>query len=431
MSWKNKYIQKIVSADEAVKVIKTGDRVLVGHATGEPSALVEAMVRRAGELRDVQLFHMVCMGQGEYCRPENKNSFRFNGCFLGKHTREAVAEGRGDYVPCFFFEIPELLTTKMPLDVALIQVSSPDEDGNCSYGVSCDFTEAGARRPETKVLLQINERMPFTYGTYINLDRADFIVEDTREIIVLPTPKIGEVEEKIGRIVADLVEDGSTLQLGIGAIPDAVIRFLGDKKDLGIHTEMFSDGVVALAEKGVVNNSKKTLHTGKFVASFLMGTRKLYDFVDHNSDLLMLPIDYVNDPQIIARNDKMVSINASMQVDLYGQLNSSSIGPNMYSGVGGQVDFVRGARRSKGGRSIIALPSTAKGGAISKIVSRLDPGAAVTTSRYDVGAIVTEYGYAELIGLNLRERAKALINIAHPDFREQLERDAWENKNLR
>lgn len=431
MNWREKYKDKIVTAAEAVKVIKSGDRVLLGHATGEPSALVEAMVERAGELRDVELFHMVCMGQGKYCLPEYKDSFRFNACFLGKYTREAVADGRGDYIPCFFFEIPELLTSRLPLDVALIQVSPPYENGNCSYGVSCDFTEAGPRNPRTKVCLQINERMPYTYGTTLNLDRADFIVEDNREIIVLPAPKIGQVEEQIGRNVADLVEDGSTLQLGIGAIPDAVIRFLGDKKDLGIHTEMFSDGVVGLAERGVINNAKKNLHQGKFVASFLMGTRKLYDFVDHNPDVLMLPIDYVNDPEIIRQHDRMVSINSTMQVDLYGQLNSTAVGPDIYSGVGGQVDFVRGARRSKGGRSIIALPSTAKGGSISKIVCRLDPGAAVTTSRYDVDTIVTEFGVAQLIGLNLRERAKALINIAHPDFQERLEKEAWETKNLR
>jgi len=431
MDWREKYKSKIVSADEAVKVIKPQDRILIGHATGEPSALVEAMVRRAGQLGGNEIFHMVCMGEGLYCQPQYKDVFRFNACFMGKHTREAYTDGRADYIPCFFFEIPELLTTRLPLDIALIQVSSPDENGNCSYGTSCDFTESGVRRPETKVLLQVNERMPYTLGAAVNLDRATFIVDETREMIELPPPNISEVEEKIGSNVADLVEDGSTLQLGIGAIPDAVIRFLGNKKDLGIHTEMFSDGVVGLAEKGIINNAQKTLHNGKFVASFLMGTRRLYDFVDKNPDVLMLPIDYVNDPNVIAQNDKMISINSTMQVDLYGQCNSAYRGTEVYSGVGGQVDFVRGSRRSKGGRSIIALPSTAKGGTISKIVTRLDPGAAVTTSRYDVNTIVTEYGVAELIGLNLRERARALINIAHPDFREKLEKEAWETRNLR
>ena len=431
MNWHEKYANKIVSADEAVKVIKSNDRVLVGHATGEPSVLVEAMVNRAAELRNVELFHMVCMGRGLYCQPEYRDSCHFNGAFLGKYTREACAEGRADYVPAFFFELPDLLTSRMPLNVALIHVSPPDENGNCSYGVSCDFTETGVRNPDTKVIVQVNDRMPYTYGTYLNLDRADYIVEVHEEIIELPMPKIGEIESKIGENVASLIEDGSTLQLGIGAIPDAVIRFLGDKKDLGIHTEMFSDGVVGLAERGVINNAKKTLHNGKFVASFLMGTRRLYDFVDKNDDLLMLPIDYVNDPFVIAQNDKMISINSTMQVDLYGQLNSTAVGPEMYSGVGGQVDFVRGAARSKGGRSIIALSSTAKGGKISKIACRLDPGAAVTTSRYDAQTIVTEYGAADLVGLNLRQRAKALIEIAHPDFREQLTKEAWEMKNFR
>lgn len=431
MNWREKYKDKICTADEAVKIIKSNDRVIIGHACGEPTVLKDAMVRRAAELRNVDLVHMVCMGTGEYCQPEYKDSFHFNSCFLGKYTREAVSEGRADYVPCFFFEMPNLLLTKLPVDVALIQVSPPDENGNCSYGVSCDYTEAGAKNPRTKVILQINERYPYTYGTTINLDRADYIVEADQDVIELQAPKIGPVEEMIGKNIASLVEDGSTLQLGIGAIPDAVIRFLGDKKDLGIHSEMFSDGVVGLAEKGVINNAKKTLHNGKFVASFLMGTQKLYDFANKNKDVLMFPIDYVNDPFINSQNDKLVSINAAMQADLYGQLNSSAIGTEMYSGIGGQVDFVRGASRSKGGRSVIALPSTAKGGTISKIVCRLDPGAVVTTSRYDVDTIVTEYGIAELKGLNLRQRARKLIEIAHPDFRAKLEKEAWETRNLR
>jgi 4-hydroxybutyrate CoA-transferase len=431
MDWKRRYQNKIVSADEAVKAIRSDDRVLIGHATGEPSVLVDAMVRRGGELRNVQLLHMVCMGKAEYCQPQYKDSFRFNGCFLGKGTREAVSDGRGDYIPCFFYEMSELFTTKLPVNVALIQVSLPDENGDCSYGVSCDYTELGVRNPNTIVIVQVNENYPYTYGTKLNLERADFIVEAKQDVIILPPPKIGPVEEKIGKNIADLIPDGATLQLGIGAIPDAVIRFLGDKENLGIHSEMFSDGVVGLARKGVINNAKKKLHTGKFVASFLMGTRELYDFVDKNEDVVMLPIDYVNDPYVIRQNDNVISINASMQIDLYGQLNSAAIGTEMYSGIGGQVDFVRGARMSKGGRSIIALPSTAKNNTISKIVVRLDPGASVTTGRYDVDTVVTEYGVAELIGKNLRERARALIEIAHPDFRAQLEKDAWEMKNLR
>jgi 4-hydroxybutyrate CoA-transferase len=431
MNWREAYKDKIVSADTAVKRIKSGDRVLVGHACGEPTVLVDAMVRRSPELRNVELVHMVSMGKAEYCKPEMAENFHFNSCFLGSTTRKAVSSGRGDYIPCFFFEMPGLLTKRNLLDVALIQASYPDENGNCSYGVSCDYTEAGVRNPNTIVIIQMNSKMPYTFGTTLNLSRADFIVEADQELIELAPPTIGEVEEKIGRNIASLVEDGATMQLGIGAIPDAAIRFLGDRKDLGIHTEMFSDGVVKLAKEGVINNRRKTLHNGKFVASFLMGTKVLYDFVDKNPDVLMFPIDYVNDPFINSQNENLISINSTIQVDLEGSCNSEAIGTEQYSGIGGQVDFVRGANRSKGGKPIIALPSTAKGGTVSKIVSRLDPGAPVTTSRYDSRIIVTEYGIADLYGLNLRQRARALIEIAHPDFREELERQAWENKNLR
>lgn len=431
MNWRELYQNKIVSADEAVRCIQSGDRVLIGHACGEPSALVDAMVRRADELSDVELFHMVCMGKGEYCKPEMASHFHYNGCFLGKGTREAVQRGTADFIPCFFFEIPKMLTTKLPLDVALIQVSPPDENGNCSYGVSCDYTEAGVRNPNTKVVVQINRRMPFTYGTMFPLSRADYIVEEDRELIELTPVKSGPVEESIGKNVASLIEDGSTLQLGIGGIPDAVLSFLTSHKDLGIHSEMFSDGVVALAEKGIVNNRCKTLHPGKFVVSFLMGTRRLYDFVDHNEDVLMYPVDYVTNPFVNYQNDKLVSVNSTMEVALDGSLNSEAIGSRVYSGVGGQVDFVRGTAYSKGGKSIIALPSSAKGGTVSKIVPFLSDGAPVTTSRNDARIIVTEYGIADLFGLNLRQRAKALINIAHPNFREDLERQAWEKGILK
>jgi len=431
MNWREVYKNKIVSADEAVKQIKSGNRVLVGHACGEPTALVDAMVRRAPELRNVELVHMVSMGKAEYCKPEMAENFHFNSCFVGATTRMAVSSGRGDYLPCFFFEMPSLLTTRNLLDVALIQVTPPNENGDCSYGISCDYTEAGVRNPNTIVIIQINTKMPYTFGTSLNLSRANFIVEVEQELIELQPPKIGELEEKIGKNVASLVDDGATLQLGIGAIPDAVLHFLGERKNLGIHSEMFSDGVVKLAREGVINNSKKTLHNGKFVASFLMGTKVLYDFVDKNPDVLVFPIDYVNDPFINSQNENLISINSTIQVDLQGALNSEAIGTEQFSGIGGQVDFIRGANRSKGGKAIIALPSTAKGGTISKIVSRLDPGSPVTTSRYDSRIIVTEYGIADLYGLNLRQRAKALINIAHPKFREELEREAWEDRNLR
>jgi 4-hydroxybutyrate CoA-transferase len=431
MDWRQNYKNKIVSADVAVQQIKSGNRVIIGHACGEPTVLVDAMVRRASELRDVELVHQVSMGKAEYCKPEMSASFRYNGCFLGASTRTAVAEGRSDYIPCFFGEMPKMLLTRNPVDVLLVMVSPPDKNGKCSYGVSCDYTEVGVRNPNTIVIAQINSRMPYTFGTLFDIERADFIVDAEQELIELTPPKIGEIEEKIAKNIAELIEDGSTLQLGIGAIPDAVIRFLGDKKNLGIHSEMFSDGVLGLAKKGVVNNSKKTINNGKFCVAFLMGTRALYDFVDKNPDIMMCPVDYVNDPFIISQHDKMVAINSTMQVALDGACDSEAVGTEQYSGIGGQVDFVRGANRSKGGKPIIALPSTAKGGTVSKIVSRLDPGAPVTTSRSDVRFIVTEYGHADLFGLNLRQRAKALIEIAHPDFRADLERQAWENKNLR
>jgi 4-hydroxybutyrate CoA-transferase len=419
------------SAEDAVKIIKSGDRVLIGHAVGEPSIVVEAMVKRAPELRDVEIFHMVAMGKGEYCKPEMAESFHYNGIFTGPMTREACNDGRGDYIPLFMHELPRLLTTRHKVNVALIQVSPPDEDGNCSYGVSCDYSETPARTRDAYIIAQVNKNFPYVYGTTISLDRIDCLVEADMKVIELTSPPIGQTEEMIGRHIADLINDGDCLQLGIGSIPDAVIRFIGDKKDLGMHTEMLSDGVVDLFEKGVINNSKKTLHPHKFVTNFIMGTRRLYDFVDHNRDVLLFPCDYTNDPYIIAQNDNMVAINTGIQIDLFGQLNSNTIGPNIYSGVGGQVDFIRGASRAKNGRAIIALPSTAKGGSISKIVARLDPGASVTTSRYDIRIVVTEFGVADLWGRNLRQRAKALIDIAHPNFREQLERQAWENGNLR
>lgn len=431
MNWKNKYGDKIVTADEAVKIIQSDSKVIIGHAAAEPVALTRALVRRAGELKNVELFQMLNMGNSGYTLEQYKESFHYNGPFLSAPTREAVKAGRGDYIPMFFHEIPRLVTDIVRPDYALIQVSGPDEEGNCSYGLSVDYTEAATRNQEVKVILQINNNMPFTNGTTIHLDRASYIVEENLPIITLAPPNIGSIEEKIGKNVSSLIEDGDTLQLGIGAIPDAVLLFLDDKKNLGIHTEMFSDGVVKLAEAGVINNTKKSLHPGKFVSSFLMGTQKLYDFVHRNLDLLMLPVDYVNDPFVIAQNDNMISINTCMQIDLYGQINGETIGNYQYSAVGGQVDFFRGVKRSKGGKAIMALPATAKKDTISKIVIDLDDGSAVTTSRYDVEYVVTEYGVVNLYGLNLRERAKALIEIAHPNFREKLEKEAWEAGKLR
>ena len=423
-NWRNLYQHKIMEADQALKVIKSGDRVVIGHACGEPQALVEAMVKRAPELRDVEIVHMVAMGQAKYAQPGMEVSFRHNALFVGSSTRKAVEERRAEYTPCFFSEVPRLFRNKLlPVDVVLLQITPPDQEGFCSYGVSVDYTQPAAESATT-VICQMNSCLPVTGGAKIHLDHIHRIVEQEQPLLELKPPQIGEVERKIGEHVASLIPDGATLQLGIGAIPDAVLLFLGNKKDLGIHSEMFSDGVVFLAESGVITNRKKTINHGKFIATFLMGTQKLYDFVNHNPDVEMRSVDYVNDPYIVGQHDQMISINSAIQVDLMGQVNAEMIGNKQFSGIGGQVDFVRGASRSVGGKSIIALPSTAANGKISRITAELDRGAAVSTSRNDVHVVVTEFGIAELRGKSLRERARALISIAHPDFRAALSEQA-------
>ena len=424
--WRDLYQSKIVSAEQAVKHIQSGDRVVIGHACGEPPTLVEALVARAPELSNVEIVHMVAMGPAKFAQPGMEKSFRHNALFVGSTTRKAVEEKRADFTPCFFSEIPRLFKNKiLPVDVMLLQVTSPDEQGFCSYGVSVDYTKTATECART-VIAQMNNCLPRTGGAKIHLDAIHFIVEHDEALIELKPPKIGETEKTIGENIAGLIPDGATLQLGIGAIPDAVLLFLTDKKDLGIHSEMFSDGVVVLAEAGVITNRKKTINTGKFMAAFLMGTKRLYDFVNNNPDVQLQSVDYINDPYIIGLHDNMISINSALQVDLMGEVNAEMIGTKQFSGVGGQVDFIRGASRSLSGKSIIALPSTASGGKISRITCELDRGAAVTTSRNDVHYVVTEYGVAELRGKSLRERAKALISISHPDFRESLTADAKE-----
>ncbi|MHB8076922.1 acetyl-CoA hydrolase/transferase family protein [Desulfosporosinus fructosivorans] len=425
-NWKVKYLERIVTPEQAVMHIKSGDRVVIGHACGEPPSLIEALVSRAADLISVEIVHMVAMGPAKYAQLGMEKSFRHNAFFVGASTRKAFEEMRADFTPCFFSEIPRLFKNKiLPVDVVLIQLTQPDEQGYCSFGISVDYTQAATESAKL-VIAQVNSYMPRTGGAKIHLDEIDFIVEKDEPLIELNPPKIGEIEKAIGENVAKLVQDGATLQLGIGAIPDAVLLFLKEKKDLGIHSEMFSDGVVALAEAGVITNRKKTLNPGKFIATFLMGTRKLYDFVDNNPTVELHPVDYVNDPYVIGQHEKMISINSALQVDLMGQVNAEMIGSRQFSAVGGQVDYVRGTSRSLNGKSIIALPSTAAGGKISRIACELDQGAAVTTSRYDVHYIVTEYGAANLRGKNLRQRAEALISIAHPGFRVSLINEAQE-----
>lgn len=431
MDWRDLYSARLATAEEAVSHVQSGNRVVVAHACGESPTLSRALVSRGPLLEKVEIVHMVAMGKAEYCFEEMGGHFVHNSLFAGGTTRGAINAGRAEYTPCFFSEIPRLFREGyLPVDVVLAQTSPPDEHGFCSLGISVDYTKVAVNFARV-VIAAVNPNMPKTLGdSFIHVREIDHIVETDDEIIELPRPRIGSIEEAIGRNVASLIEDGSTLQLGIGAIPDAVLLFLKDKKDLGIHTEMFSDGVVELYEEGVITNRAKTFHPNRMICTFLMGGRKLYDFVHNNPVVEMHTVDYTNDPFVISRNDRMISINSALQVDLVGQVNADTIGYRQYSGVGGQVDFVRGTSRSRGGKAIIAMPATASGGKVSRIVSRLDEGACVTTSRNDVHYVVTEFGVADLRGRTLRERAHDLIAIAHPDFRAELTREVLRSKNL-
>ena len=420
MSWEEIYRSRLTTAEEAVTHIKSGDRVVLGHAAGEPTCLTDAMVRNAAAYRDVEIDHMLVLGDCAYCHPEYAENFRHNALFASPPAREAVENGQADFTPTFFYRAPRLFETTLPVDVALVQVTPPDENGICSLGISVDYTLAAVKNAKL-VIAQVNDQMPRTRGgSSVRVEDIDLFVEHSVPILELAPPKIGPVEEAIGNYCASLINDGDTLQLGIGAIPDAVLSFLRHKKDLGIHSEMFSDGVVDLMERGVINNSRKTLHHGISVANFLMGTKRLYDFIDNNPQVEVYPVEHVNDPVVIAQNDNMVCINSCVQVDIMGQVVSTSAGLRQISGVGGQVDFVRGANLSKGGRAIMAMPSTTGKGKISKIVPFLDQGSAVTTTRNEVNYVITEYGIAKLKGKSLRQRAEALIRIAHPDFRDEL-----------
>ncbi|MDD5017803.1 MAG: acetyl-CoA hydrolase/transferase C-terminal domain-containing protein [Eubacteriales bacterium] len=421
MDWKSYYQKRCVDAGTALKNIKSNSRIVFGHCIGEPMALVNTLVANKDWFSDIEIVHMVAMGKGEYTKPEMTGHFRHNSVFVGTCTRDAVKDGRADFTPCFFSELPALFRSDgFKIDVAMVQVAPPDEFGYVNLGVSVDYTVAAIEQADM-VIAQVNENMPRTFGdAFVHVSEIDWFVEITEPLVELRPAVISDVEKKIGEYCASLIEDGSTLQLGIGSIPDAILLFLKNKKDLGIHSEMLSDGVVGLIEEGIVNNSQKTMHKGKSVVSFLMGTKRLYDFVDCNPSIEMHPVDYVNNPTVIMRNYRMVSINSCVQVDLMGQVASESVGLKQISAVGGQVDFVRGANMARDGKSIIAIPATVDNGRFSKIVPFLDKGAAVTTSRNDVNYIVTEYGIAHLRGKTLRERSRLLINIAHPDFRPML-----------
>ena len=420
MTWRTWYKEHLFTPAQAVQQIKSGQRVVVAHACGEPSIILDALVANAAQYENVEIIHMVAMGKAAYCQPQYDKNFHHNAFFLGGSTRAAAAEGRVDFTPVYFSEIPSLLREDLRPNVTLLQCSPPDAHGYVSLGVSVDYTKPAAEASDL-VIAQVNQNMPRTLGdSFLHVTQIGCLVEADTPVIELAPPKIGDVERAIGENVASLVRDGDTLQLGIGAIPDAVLLFLTEKNDLGIHTEMFSDGVVELVEAGVITNKAKTLHRGQSVATFLMGTRRLYDYVSDNPAVTMYPVDYVNDPYVIGQNDNLVSINSCVQVDIMGQVVSTSAGLRQISGVGGQVDFVRGANLSKGGRAIMAMPSTTGKGKISKIVPFLDQGSAVTTTRNEVNYVITEYGIAKLKGKSLRQRAEALIRIAHPDFRDEL-----------
>ncbi len=433
----NIYNNKVVSADEAVKIIKSGDDIMVQPGCAVPLTLINAMVKRKDELFGVKMHHILTIGKVPYFDKGMEDHFRHVAYFIGHNARLAVNEGRADHVPIFLSEVPLLFTQGIiNLDIALIHVSPPDEHGFCSYGIDVGVIKSTADKAKI-IIAQVNPKMPRSLGdSFIHINKISYIVEIDEEIQELPpadedmSEESAAVYEMIGRTVADLIEDGSTLQLGIGVIPDAVLKFLGNKRGLGIHTEMFSDGVIDLVDSGVITNEMKTLHRGKMIAGFALGTKRLYDFIHNNPIIELHPQEYVNDPFIIAKNIKMVAINSAIEIDLTGQVCADSIGPRMYSGFGGQVDFIRGAARSEGGKPIIALPSTTKDKAISRIVTTLKPGAGVVTSRADVHYVVTEYGVAHLHGKTLRDRVKSMINIAHPDFREELTKYAKENKYL-
>ncbi len=434
MTWLTQYESNITTAEKALEEVESGLRIYLTGNCSVPQHLLGALVERAKGLKDIEIVQVLTIGPAPHAQAGMEKHLRINNLFIGENVREAIHEGRADYTPCFLSEVPLLFREGiLPLDIALIHVAPPDEHGFCSLGIEAGLVKTPAQVAKV-VIAEINEQMPRTLGdSFIHFSKIDHAIPVNYPLAELPMGQTNELSMKIGEAVATLIEDESTIQMGIGAIPDAVLNFLDDKRDLGVHTELFSDGVIELVQKGVITNEKKTLHPGKIVAGFILGTHKLYDFVDDNPIVELHPTEYVNDPFIIAKNIKMVSINSALEVDLTGQVNADSIGTKLYSGVGGQLDFVYGASRSEGGKPIIALPSTATlrdGQTISRIVTMLKPGAGVVTTRSHVHYIVTEFGVAPLYGKSIRARAHALIEVAHPDFREQLEREASELKYI-
>ncbi|MEJ2010744.1 MAG: acetyl-CoA hydrolase/transferase C-terminal domain-containing protein [Anaerolineales bacterium] len=430
MSWLAKYESRLTTAEEAVESIQSGMRVFLTGNCSVPQKLLGALTARAAGLTDVEIVQVLTVGDAPHADPTMEGHLRINTLFISPNVRQAVHEGRADFTPVLLSEVPLLFKEGiLPLDAVLIQVSPPDEHGFCSLGIEAGLVKTPSQVARL-VIAEVNEQMPRTLGdSFIHVSKIDFAVPVNYPLAELPMGQTNDLSMKIGEHIAGLIEDGSTMQMGIGAIPDAVLNFLGDKHHLGVHTELFSDGVMRLIEEGVITNERKTLHNGKIVAGFILGSQRLYDFVDDNPIVELHPTEYVNDPFVIAQNDRMVSINSAIEIDLTGQVCADSIGPKLYSGVGGQLDFVYGAARSKGGKPIIALPSTAAPGGgetISRIVPMLKQGAGVVTTRNHVHYIATEYGVAQLYGKTIKQRARALISIAHPDFRTDLERQAKE-----
>ncbi|RKZ15500.1 4-hydroxybutyrate CoA-transferase [bacterium] len=429
MSWVESYKQKLVSTDEAVRLIESGDKVYYGGNAAIPRALVAALANRSSELEGVQLNHVLLLGEDPLSQPGMEQSFRHNSLFVGPADRKAVNDGRADYMPIFLHQMPRLFQEGwIPLDVTMVMVSPPDEHGFMSLGVECLASKAAVAAAR-KVIVQVNERMPRVLGdAFIHASRVTAIVEHDEELPILEPRPASAVDQAIASHIMPLIKPGSTIQMGIGGIPDSVFAAMEGNLDLGIHTEMMSDGAMKAIERGVVTGARKNLHPGKVVITFALGSAELYDYLDNNPLIEAHPSEYVNDPFVVSQHDNMVAIISAIEVDLTGQICSDSIGPYIYSGFGGQVDFIRGAAKSKGGRPIIALPSTAKGGTMSRIQPYLKEGAGVVTSRADVQYVVTEYGAVNLFGKNLRERAEALISIAHPDFQGELEEHARQRK---
>jgi acetyl-CoA hydrolase len=430
--WSAIYKQRVTTPEQAVRVIQSGQRVFLSGNCSVPQTVLAALVSHAPQLHNVEITQVLTVGDAAYVEPGMELHLRVNTLFISDNVRAAVNSGRADFTPSFLSEIPGLFKTHLPLDVALIQVSPPDEHGYCSLGIEVGVTKTAAQAAKI-VIAEVNQQMPRTLGdSFIHVSKIDHIIPVDYRLPEVNMASTSDLAPQIAKHIAELIPDGATLQTGIGAIPDAVLQQLTGHKDLGIHTELFADGIIDLVERGIINGERKSLHMGKIVAGFMLGTQRLYDFVNDNPMFEMHPSEYVNDPFVIAQNDRMVAINSAIEVDLTGQVCADSIGPRLYSGVGGQVDFIYGASRSTDGVPIIALPSTTmvKGQLTSRITNMLKQGAGVVTSRNHVHYVVTEFGVADLYGRTIRQRAKALINIAHPDFREELEMQAHELKYL-